>query len=131
MPEHLLHGYARFRKQYFASERLLLQRLATHGQRPSALFIGCSDSRVIPELLTFAAPGELFVVRNIANQVPALEPPDASVGAAIEYAVSTRTPLSPSTTSAARARCRSAGAVACGERIAPPIPFRCAGSRVE
>lgn len=87
MPDHLLHGYARFRKQYFASEWLLLQRLATHGQRPSALFIGCSDSRVIPELLTFAAPGELFVVRNIANQVPALEHPDASVGAAIEYAV--------------------------------------------
>ncbi|MFO0580426.1 MAG: carbonic anhydrase [Polyangia bacterium] len=87
MPDHLLHGYARFRKQYFASEWLPLQRLATHGQRPSALFIGCSDSRVIPELLTSAAPGDLFVVRNIANQVPALEHPDASVGAAIEYAV--------------------------------------------
>lgn len=87
MPEHLLHGYARFRKEYFANERLLLHRLATHGQRPSALFIGCSDSRVIPELLTSAAPGELFVVRNIANQVPALEHPDASVGAAIEFAV--------------------------------------------
>jgi carbonic anhydrase len=87
MPEHLLHGYSRFRKEYFASEHALLHRLATQGQRPSALFIGCSDSRVIPELFTFAVPGELFVVRNIANQIPALEHPDASVGAAIDYAV--------------------------------------------
>jgi carbonic anhydrase len=87
MPEQLLHGYARFREAYFASERELLDRLATQGQQPLALFIGCSDSRVIPELLTSTQPGELFVVRNIANQVPELDHPDASVGAAIEYAV--------------------------------------------
>lgn len=87
MPEHLLHGYARFRKEYFANEHELLHRLATQGQKPSALFIGCSDSRVIPELFTFSEPGQLFVVRNIANQVPALEHPDASVGAAIDYAI--------------------------------------------
>ena len=62
-------------------------RLAQEGQHPSALFIGCSDSRVIPELLTDAAPGELFVVRNVANHVPGNEDPDRSIAAAIEYAV--------------------------------------------
>lgn len=87
MAEHLLHGYARFRVEYFADEQSYLSRLATEGQRPSALYIGCSDSRVIPELLTSSSPGELFVVRNIANQVPELDHADASVGAAIEYAV--------------------------------------------
>jgi len=87
MAEHLLHGYSRFRAEYFANEHAMLRRLAIQGQRPSALFIGCSDSRVIPELLTSAEPGDLFVVRNIANQVPELDHPDASVGAAIEYAV--------------------------------------------
>lgn len=87
MPNHLLHGYSRFRAEYFASERELLLHLAAHGQQPSALFVGCSDSRVIPELFTSSNPGELFVVRNIANQVPSLEHPDASVGAALEYAV--------------------------------------------
>ena len=87
MPEQLLHGYARFRGEYFARERDLLHNLATHGQKPLALFIGCSDSRVIPELLTTTGPGGLFVVRNVANQVPELKHPDASVGAAIEYGV--------------------------------------------
>jgi carbonic anhydrase len=87
MPEHLLHGYVRFRHAYFAGERKFLKRLATEGQNPSTLYIGCSDSRVIPELMTSAKPGDLFVVRNIANQAPPLENADASVGAAIDYAV--------------------------------------------
>ena len=87
MVEELLAGHGRFRTEYVAAEREFLERLATDGQRPSALFIGCSDSRVIPELLTDARPGEIFVVRNVANQIPDRDDPDTSVGAAIEYAV--------------------------------------------
>lgn len=87
MVEELLAGHRRFQAEYAAAEREFLERLAAEGQRPSALFIGCSDSRVIPELLTDAAPGELFVVRNVANRVPLHDDPDTSVGAAVEYAV--------------------------------------------
>jgi len=87
MTKHLLSGHARFRAEYFAGEADYLRSLAKDGQKPSTLFIGCSDSRVIPELLTTSSPGELFVVRNIANVVPPLEHADASVGAAIDYAV--------------------------------------------
>ncbi|MDX2093933.1 MAG: carbonic anhydrase [Kofleriaceae bacterium] len=87
MTKHLLSGHERFRAEYFTGEGEYLRALARDGQKPSALYIGCSDSRVIPELLTTSQPGELFVVRNIANVVPPLEHADASVGAAIDYAV--------------------------------------------
>jgi carbonic anhydrase len=87
MVDELLAGHGRFRAEYATAEREFLTRLAEEGQRPSALFVGCSDSRVIPELLTDAAPGELFVVRNVANQVPVHDDPDKSVAAAIEFAV--------------------------------------------
>src|SRR5687767_11338028 len=87
MTKHLLSGHARFRSEYFAKEGEFLKALARDGQNPSALYIGCSDSRVVPELLTGSRPGELFVVRNVANVVPPHEHADASVGAAIEYAI--------------------------------------------
>ncbi len=83
----LLRGHEEFRRRYLASERDFLTRLASDGQSPGALYVGCSDSRVVPELLTTSAPGDLFVIRNVANLVPPLEHADASVGAAIEYAV--------------------------------------------
>lgn len=87
MTKHLLSGHARFRSEYFAEEADFLRTLARDGQNPSALYIGCCDSRVVPELLTTSRPGELFVVRNIANVVPSFDHADASVGAAIEYSV--------------------------------------------
>lgn len=87
MAKSLLEGHEAYRANAFARSRDFLQLLASEGQSPDALFIGCSDSRVVPELLTNSSPGSLFVVRNIANVVPVLAHPDASVGAAIEYAV--------------------------------------------
>ena len=82
-----LQGHATFRREYAAGASQFLRKLASEHQSPGALYIGCSDSRVVPELLTTSAPGELFVVRNIANAVPPLRDADASVGAALDYAV--------------------------------------------
>lgn len=87
MPLQLLSGHLDAVARWHQGERDFLQNLASQGQSPDALYIGCSDSRVVPELLTASAPGRLFVVRNIANLVPPLQHSDASVGAAIEYAV--------------------------------------------
>ncbi len=82
-----LSGHRKFHRDYVSGERDFLERLASEGQSPNTLYIGCSDSRVIPELLTNSSPGELFVIRNIANLVPTFNHPDSSVGAAIEYAI--------------------------------------------
>lgn len=83
----LLVGHDSFRRKYVEASASFLRTLASTDQNPDALFIGCSDSRVIPELLTNSSPGQLFVVRNIANLVPPSQHPHSSVGAAIEYAV--------------------------------------------
>ena len=82
----LLEGHRRFQREFADHEEVFL-RLAEEGQDPKVLWIGCSDSRVIPELITGAEPGELFDVRNIANVVPPADDRACATGAAIEYAV--------------------------------------------
>jgi carbonic anhydrase len=84
----LAAGIHQFRANYFASHRELFEQLSVNGQRPETLFITCCDSRVVPTLITNAAPGELFILRNIGNIVPAVEHGVlGGVSAAIEYAM--------------------------------------------
>ena len=86
--EKLFKGIAKFRHEDFESHRELFQQLGRQ-QQPHTLFIGCSDSRVVPELITQTRPGELFMVRNVANMVPPYRKTEEYVGttSAIEYAV--------------------------------------------
>jgi carbonic anhydrase len=89
MPDELLERLRRFHDHTFPGVQEQFQNLVTDGQHPTILFIGCSDSRLVPYLLTGTGPGELFVVRNVGAFVP---PYDGSAGyhgtsAAIEFAV--------------------------------------------
>lgn len=89
MPDELVARLRGFTAQAFTAQRSLFRHLVDDGQRPTTLFIGCSDSRLVPHLLTGAGPGELFQVRNVGAFVP---PHDQSQGfhgtaAAIEYGV--------------------------------------------
>lgn len=88
MPDHLIEGLRRFRRDVFPRYRSHYERLVSEGQRPSTLFIGCADSRVLPELFTSAGPGELFQVRNMGAFVPPFESDRGYHGtsAAIEFA---------------------------------------------
>lgn len=86
----LLDGYHRFRATGWPERKALFERLAALGQKPQTLVIACSDSRVDPSMIFDAGPGELFVVRNVANLVPAYSTPDHQhhgTSAAIEFAV--------------------------------------------
>ncbi len=87
--DRLLEGYRRFRTNVWPAERDRYEALAQRGQRPETLVIACSDSRADPQTVFGAAPGELFVVRNVAGLVPPCEP-DANyhgTSAALEYGV--------------------------------------------
>jgi carbonic anhydrase len=88
-PQRLLDGYRAFLGDRFVRERARYEALAEQGQRPEILVIGCCDSRVSPEVIFDASPGELFVVRNVANLVPPFETGGAFHGtsAALEFAV--------------------------------------------
>ncbi|MBO0701075.1 MAG: carbonic anhydrase, partial [Zavarzinella sp.] len=83
----LVHGIHQFQAHIFRARYELFERL-TSGQDPQALFITCSDSRVMPDLITQAEPGDLFVLRNAGNLVPPHgAAPDSGEAATIEYAV--------------------------------------------
>src|SRR5215468_12556211 len=89
LPQRLLDGYATFRAGRLPAEQSRYRDLAEHGQSPEILVIGCCDSRVSPEVIFDARPGELFVVRNVANLVPPYAPDGThhGVSAALEFAV--------------------------------------------
>src|SRR5215470_7219778 len=89
-PQHLLDGYKAFATQRLPTEQSRYRELSERGQSPEVMVIGCCDSRVSPEVIFDAGPGELFVVRNIANLVPVYQPDSGAhgVSAALEYAVS-------------------------------------------
>jgi len=76
-------------RSYFKKNKEALLKLVTSGQSPKALFIGCSDSRVIPDLMVQSNPGDLFVIRNVGNFVPPFKPDEDfhSTASGIEYAV--------------------------------------------
>ena len=86
----LIKGNKKFREARFPKYEDDLKQLVETGQKPEVLFIGCSDSRVTPDLMLDTKPGDLFILRNVGNFVPPYNPDDDYHGssAAIEYAVS-------------------------------------------
>jgi carbonic anhydrase len=85
----LLKGYRQFRDGPYEQSRALIEDLVTRGQRPEVAVVACSDSRVDPAILFQADPGDLFVIRNVANLVPPMEQEGTFHGtsAALEFAV--------------------------------------------
>ncbi|VAW18654.1 Carbonic anhydrase, beta class [hydrothermal vent metagenome] len=88
-PKHLLSGYKSFIEHRHEDERLRYLELAEKGQKPATMIIACCDSRAAPETIFSCGPGELFVLRNVANLVPPFEPDAGQHGtsAAIEFGV--------------------------------------------
>ncbi len=88
-PSSLLEGYYNFRSGNFKEEKKRYETLAEKGQKPSTMIIACCDSRSAPETIFSAHPGEMFVVRNVANLIPPYGPDDGfhSTSAALEFAV--------------------------------------------
>lgn len=87
--EALLSGYKRFRDGHWAEAKAQYEALAVEGQKPHTLVVACSDSRADPAVIFDTAPGQLFVIRNVANLVPPYEPDGQlhGVSAALEFGV--------------------------------------------
>lgn len=85
----MIAGYHRFRAQEWPTRRALFQELAAQGQNPSTMVIACADSRVDPGMIFDAGPGEMFVIRNVANLVPPYAPDGGqhATSAALEFGV--------------------------------------------
>jgi carbonic anhydrase len=83
----LITGVHQFRRNYYAKNRHFFEQLANKQQKPIALFITCSDSRVNPNLITHTEPGDLFLIRNAGNIVPPHGSPGGGEIATIEYAI--------------------------------------------
>lgn len=81
-------GYHEFKEQ-FKLNMQFYKRLSSEGQNPFVMYIGCSDSRVIPEKMLNLSEGDVFVIRNVANIIPPKGSKDTSVAAALEFAVQT------------------------------------------
>ncbi len=86
--ESVKEGYNEFKEQ-FKLNMQFYKRLSSEGQNPFVMYIGCSDSRVIPEKMLNLSEGDVFVVRNVANIIPPKGSKDTSVAAALEFAVQT------------------------------------------
>lgn len=84
--QRLIQGFFRFQREIFPTKQQLFKTLA-ESQNPRALFITCADSRVVPDLITQSAPGDLFICRNAGNIVPPYGEMNGGVSATIEYAV--------------------------------------------
>ncbi|MCH9770657.1 MAG: carbonic anhydrase [Gammaproteobacteria bacterium] len=85
----IIAGYSRFREKYTSGDASVMQDLADHGQQPKIMVVACADSRVDPALILQCDPGDLFVVRNVANIVPPYEADSNHHGtsAALEYGI--------------------------------------------
>ncbi|MFF0555506.1 SulP family inorganic anion transporter [Streptomyces sp. NPDC004266] len=121
---HLASGIGKFQRNTAPLVRDELARLAREGQRPSQLFLTCSDSRLVTSMITSSGPGDLFTVRNVGNLVPlpGEESGDDSVAAAIEYAVEVL--RVESITVCGHSGCGAMQALLGGSPDDPPTPLR-------
>jgi carbonic anhydrase len=89
-PQKLIDGFRRFREQHFTENDALYRQLVTEGQSPKTMVVACCDARVDPAIVLDCAPGDLFVIRNVANLVPPAENRNSGrhgTSAALEFGV--------------------------------------------